>query len=236
MKKLAKETLIPLDFMKPVGFEVISTPVAMSYVVNIDEDFDHTNQFDDVVRVLESAGDNDYMRINLSSNGGALFAVLPLLGAMQMTQCHVHVHICSDASSAATFVVMLADSVSINDYVTMLFHNVSYGVGGSGGKVAANVKHTIKSSEKILRELYSDFFSEEEISLLLADKDYYLDTEEFLLRYEARENIRNERMEAEIAKRVEDTEKKVVKKKVAKPKSLTLDKANDMIAELLAKK
>ncbi len=136
--------------------------------------------------VLENANEGDNVRISLTTEGGALHSVLPLLGAMEMTQAHVHVHCCSDVASAGTFLLMRAHSISMNDYVTILFHEVSYGVHGQGSRITDHVKHTTKSSEKLLRDMYQHFFSEEEFEKLFSGKEYIMDKDEFIERYEKR--------------------------------------------------
>lgn len=172
------------DLMPDKPFEVMASPIATSYVVNIDEEFEHPSQFADIVHVLENASVGDHMRINLTTPGGALFSILPLLGAMQTTNCHVHVHLASDTASAGTFLPMRADTVSINDYVTVMCHNVTFGSYGTGNTVASHVAHTLNSSEKLLRDMYKHFFSEEELSKMLSGSDFYMDKDEFLIRYE----------------------------------------------------
>lgn len=174
------------DFPFDDTFAVIGNPQNMSYNVNVDDEFTHPKQFEEIVAVLEQASEGDYMRINLTTNGGALHSILPLLGAMQHTDCHVHVHACSDVASAGTFLLMKADSVSINDYVTIMCHEVSFGSAGSGHTVARHVDHTLKSSEKLIRDMYEHFFTEEELDKMLSGSDYYMDKDEFLVRYNRR--------------------------------------------------
>ena len=174
------------ELMKKDIFEVAGKPVAWDYRVNINEDFEHTSQFDDLVAVLEDATENDQIRINLSTNGGSLVAILPLLGAMKETEAHVHVHAASDVASAGTFLLMKAHSVSINDHVTIMCHNVSFGSSGTGSSVASHVSHVLKSTDSLLKEMYYGFFTEQELNNLLSGSDFYMDKEEFILRYEER--------------------------------------------------
>ena len=175
-----------VNFDQVVPFVVQSAPQNMSYRVNVDDDFEHPKQFSEIVDVLDNASEGDYMCISLTTSGGALHSVLPLLGAMDNTACHVHVHACSDVASAGTFLLMKAHSISINDYVTVMCHNVSFGSAGSGHSVATHVAHTLKSSEKLMREMYHLFFSDDELAKMLTGTDFYMDKDEFLKRYESR--------------------------------------------------
>lgn len=189
MKKQNNVTLQDLLNQHSEPFQVSGTPTQMSYECNIDGDFEHPSQFADLVSVLENANEGDHVRISLCTDGGALHSILPLLGAMEMTEAHVHVHAASDVASAGTFLLMRADSLSINDYVTIMFHEISYGVMGQGSKIAGHVAHTAKSSKKLIEDMYQFFFSEEELERLLSGVEFYMDKDEFVERYEKRMEI-----------------------------------------------
>ena len=80
------------------GFNVDSKPINTRYRCEIDKTFLHTSQFSQVVATLEDAQDGDVVEIKLSTNGGNLQSVLPLLGAMRNTKATVNVHVVSDVS------------------------------------------------------------------------------------------------------------------------------------------
>ena len=202
------------NFDQVVPFAVQSAPQNMSYKVDVDDDFEHPKQFSEIVDVLESASEGDHMCISLTTSGGALHSILPLLGAMENTACHVHVHACSDVASAGTFLLMKAHSISINDYVTVMCHNVSFGSAGSGHTVATHVSHTLKSSEKIMRDMYYLFFNEDEMQKMLTGTDFYMDKEEFLKRYESR----MEQQQAILDKVQEEIDKRALAVEQDKPK------------------
>ena len=170
-------------------FMLTAKPAGIEYRVDIDETFVHPRQFQYIVHAMENATEYDSFQLNLTTVGGALHAVLPLLGAMANTHAHVHVNACSDVASAGTFLLMRADSISINDYVTIMCHNVSFGSGGSGWNVEKHVEHTLKSSKRLLRDMYNHFMTPEEIERLLTGTDFYMDKEEFVERYERRSEL-----------------------------------------------
>jgi ATP-dependent protease ClpP protease subunit len=170
-------------------FLLMAKPVGIDYTVNIDEEFIHPKQFAYIVHALENATAYDQFTINLTTPGGALHAVLPLLGAMENTEAHVHVNACSDVASAGTFLLMRADSIGINDYVTIMCHNVSFGSGGSGWNVEKHVEHTLRNSKRLLRDMYKHFLTEDEIEQLLRSTDFYMEKDEFIDRYERRSHL-----------------------------------------------
>lgn len=175
-------------------FEVIGTSINTCYSVIVDEEFDSVRQFENIVRVLDGAQEGDLVEIKLSTNGGALHAILPLLAAMENTRAGVAVHAISDVASAGTLILLQADDVYVNPYATIFFHQVQFGSQGQGSSVEAHVTHTMKSSKALLHDMYKDFFTEAEIEAMLSGKDFYMGKEEFDERYATRFKIREAAM------------------------------------------
>lgn len=178
-------------------FKVMAAAINTAYKVHINEDFKDVRQFEDIVQVLDSARQGDVVEMLLSTSGGALHAILPILAAMERTQALTVVHAVSDVASAGTFFLMKADEVYINPYVTIMFHQVQFGSAGAGSSVEAHVAHTLKASKAIIHDMYKDFFTEKEIEAMLSGKDFYMDKEEFDTRYEKRREIREKEMESD---------------------------------------
>ena len=176
-------------------FQLKATPLATAYMVHINEAFTSVKQFENIVTMLDKAVPGDVLEIKLSTPGGYLHAVTPLISAMASTNAQVYVHAVSDVASAGTFLLMMADDVFINPYVTIMFHEVSYGAIGAGHQVEDRVAHVAKSSKSLLRDMYSGFLTEAEIDSLLSGKEFWMDKAEFDVRYAAR----TEQREAQIA-------------------------------------
>lgn len=168
------------------GFQVKATPLATSYRATIDEPFTHVKQFENIVACLEKCVQGDVMEIKLSTPGGYIHAVLPLLSAIAGTQAQVFVHAVSDVASAGTFLLMMADDVFINPYATIMLHQVQHGAAGQGNHVEDRVNYVSRTSKQLMSELYHDFLSPEEIQALLTGKEFWMDKAEFDKRYAAR--------------------------------------------------
>jgi len=206
------EILELLNKVEP--FEVIASPIATHYIATINDAFEDSRQFEDLVRVLENARQGDFVEIRLTTPGGTLESVLPLLAAMDATHAQVVVHAISDVSSAGTLVLLAADDAYINPYITIMFHQPRFGTAGPSSSVEALVNHTMKSSKALLQDYYKDFFSTEEIEQMLAGRDFYMDKDEFDERYEYRIAIREERakdMEEKLVALAEEQSKSVKK-------------------------
>lgn len=170
-------------------FEVVATPVATLYKAKVDDEFVLTRQFNTLVNVLEEASENDVVQIELTTIGGSLSAVLPLIHAMKHRKCHVHI-LAGDVASAGTFLLMLADSVEIIDGATIMFHEIQYGASSAGNKnIHTRVNYLDKLNLKFLKDMYSDFLTEEELDDLLKGVEVWMTSDEFMQRYYAEELV-----------------------------------------------
>ncbi len=181
-------------------FKIKYAPTSTAYKITVDEPFTDVRQFEDLVEVLEIAGRNDTVEIKLTTTGGSLQSVIPLLSAMAATEAEVFVHAISDVASAGTFLLMMADDVFINPFVTVMFHQVQHGAYGQGNHVEDRVGHVSKSSKSLLALLYEDFLSESELDAMFNGKEFWMDKDDFDSRYARRMELQGAKLAAQVAK------------------------------------
>lgn len=193
MKQANKQANLAELFQPQIEpFEVVSAPINSFYRVTIDEPFREVRQFSQLVDILDNAQEGDLVSIKLSTDGGALHSIVPLINSMNNTDAHIHVHVESDCASAGTIVMMLADSVYVNPYANIMLHTCQYGYGGHAGNMDAHVTYATKAIEKLIRETYKDWLNDEEIDRLLDGKEFWFDAEECMTRFELREELRQQ--------------------------------------------
>lgn len=177
-------------------FKGVSSPIAVRHDFIIDDEFVHVDQFQELVDAIDSSNETDIVVIKLTTPGGSFQSIIPLLDAIKNSPCHVHCEIISDVSSAGTFIALAADTVRVNEYVSIMHHNCSYGAHGSARLVSDQVKHHSLMIERIVREAYQDFFSQDEIQNILNDREIWMDGTEFMDRWTTRNNLRDARATA----------------------------------------
>jgi len=84
--------------------------------------------------------------------------------------------------SAATMVFLCADKFEVTPHSVFMFHNYSGGTIGKGGEMIDQLQHERKWSERLMREIYSGFLTQEEIKSMLDNKDFWMDGEEVVKR------------------------------------------------------
>ena len=75
-----------------------------------------------------------------------------------------------------------------------MFHNYSSGVVGKGGEMYDRLSHEKDWSEKLLREVYSDFLTEKEITSILDNKDIWMDGDECIKRLKKKDKVLERQM------------------------------------------
>lgn len=152
--------------------------------VYIDEGFREPKYYRRVADRIAGLGSNDEVKFIINSPGGRLDGLVTLLDALQQTDANSVAIISGEAHSAASILALNCNQVYVSDYSTMLVHSVHFGAVGKGADVRDQVKHTLDFSERIFRQTYTGFLSEDEINQVLNGKEIWLVGEEIAERLE----------------------------------------------------
>ena len=160
--------------------------------VYIDEPVKHPSYYRQVVQGIEELGDGDQLRFHISSPGGRLDGLEAILAAMSRTDATTIAFIESDCHSAASILALNCDIVSVSPYASALIHFVSFGSAGASNHVLKHAEHIKKTSERLFRDTYKYFLTEEEITRCIED-DYqlWLDADQIAERLEHRQKMQD---------------------------------------------
>ena len=198
----------------------VDTNTSFKYTVPIDTDFVEPSHYRAVVQMMDNATENDLVLFKINSRGGALSGLQTLLEAIKCTEAHTVAVVVGQCSSAASILLMYCDSAVVTDSANALIHHVSFWTGGKGADVLSHVQHVAKTSEKLMKEAYEGFLTEDEIKEVIGGKELYLDADEMRERFANREEYREDQFEAE-QKALEQAKSPppvTTKGKAAKPK------------------
>lgn len=145
--------------------------------------------------VIRNAGENDILKFYINSGGGDLFTAIQFMRVLSDTQANVIVSVEGMCASAATLVFLMGHQFEVSPHSVFMFHNYSSGVMGKGGEMYDRLAHEKVWSEKLLRDVYVDFLSEDEIDAILNNKDIWMDGDQVV-----------ERLKAKVAKMGGETE------------------------------
>lgn len=163
------------------------------------------NQFIGALEVMRNATENDEVVIHLQSCGGSLDATDTLLQAMHECQAPIFCKASGGCHSAASIILLAADSFQLSDNFSSLLHNGSTGSMGKFSDYRSETAFTSKWMEKVMRNAYEGFLNEVEIENLIKGVDIWLDAEEWVQRHNNRNEYIAMKME-EFRKAIEEDE------------------------------
>lgn len=148
----------------------------------IEEASEYVEWFD----AIRHAGENDIIRIYINSYGGDLFTAIQFMRVLSETKATKIMSVEGACMSAATMIFMFGDKFEVTPHSVFMFHNYSGGTIGKGGEMIDQLLHERVWSERLMKQIYSDFMTEEEIKSMLDNKDIWMDGEEVVKRINLR--------------------------------------------------
>jgi ATP-dependent protease ClpP protease subunit len=106
--------------------------------------------------------------------------------------------------SAATLIFLIADECIITNHSMFLFHNYSSGTFGKGGEIYHGIIHERAWSESLLRDIYDDFLTDEEMSSLINDKDIWMNAQQVADRLEKRGKLAEQKQKKASSKKIKE--------------------------------
>ena len=143
---------------------------------------DYVEWFD----AIRHSNENDAIKIYINSCGGDLFTAIQFLRVLSDTQATVIASVEGACMSAATMIFLSVDHFEVTPHSIFMFHNYSGGAFGKGGEMIDQLQHERKWSERLMREIYRDFMTNDEIKAMLENKDIWMDGEEVVKRLQTR--------------------------------------------------
>ena len=161
--------------------------VSHQYSANIWDTLANLSDVEEALFAMQIAEEGDEVNLHLNCNGGSMYVGDAILMGMRNCKAPIHVIATGTVASFATFILLNADSFEISPYLEILCHSASFGSVGKMQDTKEHVDFTFKQCKKFLHEEYKHFFTPSEIDDMIENKrEVYMDTEEFLERYQKR--------------------------------------------------
>jgi ATP-dependent protease ClpP protease subunit len=195
-------------------------PIGHLYTFYLTGEISSPEDYVEWYEIIRNSTENDVIKIHINSPGGDLFTAIQFMRVMGESQANIIASIEGACMSAATMIFLSAKGFEISEHSMFMFHNYSGGMMGKGGEMYDNIIYERKWSEKILRGVYSDFLTEDEIKSILDNKDIWMDGEEVVDRLKEKEIKMNtpKRAPAKPRAKAPAAKKTVRKSNARKPK------------------
>lgn len=176
-----------LDLMKQPNKQserFYSKPVVNVHEFYLSGTIESSDEYIDWFDTIRHAGDNDVIKIYINSYGGDMFTAIQFYRVLNETDATVMISVEGACMSAATMIFLCGEKFEVSEHSMFMFHNYSGGVVGKGGEMLDQLQHERAWSEKLLREVYTDFLTEKEIVSMLDNKDIWMDGDQVIKRLE----------------------------------------------------
>lgn len=161
--------------------------LSTDYTVNITDTLETMSDVEEVLFALNIAEEQDTVTINLNCFGGNAYVGDAVIQAMSDCKAPVRVVASGIVASFATFILLEAEQFEISPFCEILCHSASFGTHGKMQDSKEHVDFSYKQCRKLLEYYYKHFLTEDEIDDMIVNKrEIWMDTEEFVTRYEKR--------------------------------------------------
>lgn len=158
--------------------------------VHVDEAVKAPSYYRRVVQAISDLSENDQVIFKINSPGGLVNGLVHVLTAMEATNATSVAQIYGECASAASILALMCDVVYVGDNATMMVHFVSHGASGKADDVYRQVMHVRESNERLFRNVYKGFLTDEELEGCLKGTEYWFNSSEILDRLKKRDELR----------------------------------------------
>ena len=149
-----------------------------SYEIYIYDDIGSPSEYIEEIALLGDLESGDDVYIRLATGGGRIDGAIALIHALLYCKAKTIAVADSDVGSAGTLLFFACGEMHIKPFSTMMFHVASSMIGGKISESAKQISSTLKLVEKLMRNLYIPYLTDDEVDGLMSGIDLYLDSDE----------------------------------------------------------
>lgn len=146
-----------------------------TYRIEIDSVIEDVSQFSTAIQILDLAKEDDEVEIHLQSPGGSVDASGAFLHALRKCRAPIHMIASGGVHSAATHILLEADSFELAENFNSLIHNGSAGSGGNINEYHAKSDFDKKFIYDQYAGIYEGFLTTEEFKGMMRGDQIWLD-------------------------------------------------------------
>ena len=181
------------DTQPKVAIRTMSTPLNCKYTVMFDKDVEAPSEHQEELYMMRQAEEGDLVEMYINTDGGRVATVSAAHGIITKSSATFHAILEGDASSAGSMLFLMADTQEVYPLGSMYIHTTQSGMGGHSQEMKSYGKYSGEFAEKLVRTVYKDFLTEEEILKVLDGGVLWFQSEEICERLGKRDQIRNQK-------------------------------------------
>lgn len=149
----------------------------------LSDSIEYKSDYYDFLRAVNSTTRYDDIHIHINCYGGDLDAAIQIYHSLVRCPAHICVFVEGACMSAATIIMMCAESIEFSPWSSIMIHSYSGGDFGKYQEIQSASEFHKKWFENLMYEVYEDFLTKKELSQVLLGKDLWLDAEDATNRF-----------------------------------------------------
>ena len=182
------------------AIKVRSRVSSLEHEIFLDESISEPEYYRNAISLLRNeVGEKDTVHVYISNGGGMVHTASLITDAMDTCKGRIVGFLSGQCCSAATAIAMHCDEWVVGNNLHYMVHGISYGVLGKATDIEAQQDFTKKWGEKLFRDTYTGFLTEDEMELTLKyGKEHWFDTDDVKERLQNFAEHRQKQQEAAI--------------------------------------
>jgi len=147
--------------------------------IYLTEEIADAAEYNEACHTIRNAVAGDIINLHLNNGGGMLDSAFYLVNAIKDSPATITAHLSGTVASASTIIALACKNVVPQPYCTFMIHNYSMGSGYSKGhELKQRQTYMDKHNVDTFNEFYRGFLTDEEITLMIEGRDYWMNAAE----------------------------------------------------------
>lgn len=183
------ELEFPIDFKQEQPFDIfVEEKVEVDntgciiphkeYSIYLNSVLERPNKYNELFNLIRTAVPNDTINLYLNGVGGDLFTAMQLINALSVSDADVYAIADGQLISAHTLIFLSCRKFIIHDSCLFMFHNFTSGTYGKGNEQKAEIFAITEWFEKVVKQIYVPFLSEDEFIRIVRGEDIWMLSDE----------------------------------------------------------
>jgi ATP-dependent protease ClpP protease subunit len=162
----------------------------MTYVIKIHEPISEPTEWVEEFDVINGAGEQDTVILDLCTPGGYLDTAMLFVRALNSCSAHTIAVIGPEVASAGSIIALSAREWIIDDTSSLMIHTSSYGLSGKDTDILEHANFSRGQLKRLYNNVYSGFLSVDELSDVIKGTPFYFDVENIAERLDSLQEYR----------------------------------------------
>lgn len=178
---MQEEILLP--FQKPSRISS-NSQIASTHIIQLYEDIGHPNEYLDELNLINNAGEQDTIVLDICTDGGVLDTAMLFKRALFNTSAHTVAVIGPSCSSAGSILALSCKEHVLDDTSSLMIHTSTYGLVAKDTDIFEHANFSRKQLRKLYEDVYSGFLSNEDLEDVIKGTPFYFDADQLAERLE----------------------------------------------------